>query len=207
MFTEHESIKQCSLKLVILPQTILKLTLQHWHWPCHCKKTYYFKCGSLLRDGALFCGVCGTLCRNMTHDATGSLDSLNECYFRKEMTYQTVVHDLDDCHDIQISWKLCSLQNLKILLMKLYAGQSNVNSKGYLQDICITSCYINWRQHVESKWDELQWRKYNEKTLGHFLENLGILNEEFTYAAVQTTLGIEPVMTSSNHMGFLYIVA
>ena len=64
---------------------------------------YYFKCGPLLRDGALLCGVCGTLRRKMTHDVNRSLDSLNECYFREEMTYQTVVHNLDNCHDIHIS--------------------------------------------------------------------------------------------------------
>ena len=62
---------------------------------------------------------------------------------------------------------------------------------------------------MESNQDELQLRKYNEKKiqLGHSLENLGILNEGFIYAAVQTTLGMQPLMTNSNHMGFLYMVA
>ena len=64
---------------------------------------YCFKCGSLLRDGALFCGNCGTLRKNTTHDPNGSLDSLIKYYFSKEISYQTVVHVLDACHDIQIS--------------------------------------------------------------------------------------------------------
>ena len=64
---------------------------------------YFFKCGSLLRDGAIFCGDCGMLRRNITHDPNGNLDSLIKHYFRKEMSCQTVVHVLDACHDIQIS--------------------------------------------------------------------------------------------------------
>ena len=64
---------------------------------------YCFKCGSLLRDGAFFCGNCGTLRKNITHDPNGSLNSLIKYYFRKEMAYQTVVDVLDACHDIQIS--------------------------------------------------------------------------------------------------------
>ena len=62
---------------------------------------------------------------------------------------------------------------------------------------------------MESKLDEQLFCKYNKKKiqLGHSSENIGILNEGFTYAAVQTTLGMQPVMTNSNHMGFLYMVA
>ena len=81
---------------------------------------------SLLRDGAFFCGNCGTLRKNITHDPNGSLNSLAKYYFHKEMVYQTVVDVLDACHDIQISLrtlkrklKLYSLQNLQILLMRL----------------------------------------------------------------------------------------
>ena len=62
-----------------------------------------FKYGSLLRDRAFFGGNCGTLRRNITHDPNGSLDSLIEHYFSKEMAYQPVVHLLDACHDIHIS--------------------------------------------------------------------------------------------------------
>ena len=68
----------------------------------------YFKYGSLVRDGALFCGNCGTLRRNTTHDPNGSSDFLIRYYFSKEMTYETVAHVLNTFHDIQL------------LLMKLY---------------------------------------------------------------------------------------
>ena len=64
---------------------------------------YCFKCGSLPRDGALFCGNCGTLRTNITHDPNGSLDSLIKYYLRKEMAYQTVVHVSDACHNFQNS--------------------------------------------------------------------------------------------------------
>ena len=64
---------------------------------------YYFACGTLLRDGALFCAHCGTLSRNITHDPNGSLDSLIKYYFRKEMSYQKVANVLNTCHNIQIS--------------------------------------------------------------------------------------------------------
>ena len=79
---------------------------------------YCFKCGSLLRDGALFYGNCGTLRRNITHDPNGSLDSLSKYYSSKEMAYQTIVHVLDACHDIKMSLrtlkrKLKTLQRTK----------------------------------------------------------------------------------------------
>ena len=61
---------------------------------------YCFKYGSLLRDGALFYGNCGTLRKNITHDPNGNLNSVIKYYFRKEMAYQTVVDVLDACHDI-----------------------------------------------------------------------------------------------------------
>ena len=83
---------------------------------------------SLLRDGAFFCGNCGTLRKNITHDPNGSLNSLIKYYFRKEMAYQTVVDVLDACHDIQISLrtlkrklKTMHLKKSPTLLMKLYA--------------------------------------------------------------------------------------
>ena len=56
---------------------------------------YCFECGTLLRDGALIGGYCGTLRRSITHDPDGSLDSFIKYYFRKEMTYQKVVNVLD----------------------------------------------------------------------------------------------------------------
>ena len=61
---------------------------------------YCLKYGSLLRDGAFFCGNCGTLRRNITHNPNGSLDSLIKYYFSKEMAYHTVIHVLDAFHDI-----------------------------------------------------------------------------------------------------------
>ena len=64
---------------------------------------YCFECGTLLIDGALFCGHFGTLRKNITHDSIGSLDSLIKYYFHKEMSYQKVVNVLDTCRDIQIS--------------------------------------------------------------------------------------------------------
>ena len=63
----------------------------------------YFGGGSLLRQRALFCGDCGTLCRNITHDPNDSLDSLVKYYLRKDMVYQKVADVLDACHVIQIS--------------------------------------------------------------------------------------------------------
>ena len=77
---------------------------------------YCFKCGSWLRDGALFCRNCGTLRRNITHDPNGSLDSIIKYYFSKEMAYQTVVHVLVDCHDVQISLRTlkCKLKTMQL---------------------------------------------------------------------------------------------
>ena len=46
-------------------------------------------------------------------------------------------------------------------------------------------------------WVSLQ--KKNQ--LGRSLENIGILNEGFTHAMVQTTLDMQTLMTNSNHMG------
>ena len=107
------------------------------------------------------------------------------------------------------NWRICSLQNLQILLMKLYARVSNVKFEGHLQDMGIASCGIDSRQHVESKWEEVQlWKYYKKKIhLGRSLENLGILNERFTHVIAQITLGTQSVMTNSNHMSFLYMTA
>ena len=69
----------------------------------HCKKIYCFKWGSLLRDGAFFCGNCGTLRKNIIHDPNGSLNSLIKYYFRKEMAYETVV---DACWTLVTTFKL-----------------------------------------------------------------------------------------------------
>ena len=104
-----------------------------------------FKCGSLLRDKALFCEDCDTLRRNITHDPNGSsLDSLIKYYFRKEVAYQTVVDVLDAFRDIQIS--------LRTLKHKLKTMQlANVNFKGHLQDMGVTSSCINSIQHMKSK--------------------------------------------------------
>ena len=71
-----------------------------------------------LRDGALFCGECGTLRRNVTNDPNWSLDFLIKYYFRKEMAYQKVVHVLGACYNIQISlrtlqYKLKTMQLTK----------------------------------------------------------------------------------------------
>ena len=81
------------------------------------------------------------------------------------------------------NWRICSLPNLQILLMKLYARVSNVKFEGHLQDMGIASCGIDSRQHVESKWEEVQLWKYCKKKihLGRSLEKLGILNERFTH--------------------------
>ena len=79
---------------------------------------YCFKCGSLLRDGAFFCGNCGTLRKNITHDPNGSLNSLVKYYFHKEMAYQTVVDVLDACHDIQISLRTLKRKLKTIQLTK-----------------------------------------------------------------------------------------
>ena len=54
----------------------------------------------IFRDGALFCGNCGTLRRNITHDPNGSLNSFIKYYFSKEMAYQKIVHVLDVFHEI-----------------------------------------------------------------------------------------------------------
>ena len=84
------------------------LILQRWYWPDHCKKICCFKCGCLLRDRALYFGNCDTLHRNITHDQNANLDFPIKYYFGKEMAYQTVVHVLDACHDIQINTELWS---------------------------------------------------------------------------------------------------
>ena len=75
---------------------------------------YCFECGTLLIDGALFYGDCGTLRRNITHDPNSSLDSLIRYYFRKEISYQKVVDVLDACHDIQISLRTENYAAFKI---------------------------------------------------------------------------------------------
>ena len=92
---------------------------------------YCFKCGSLQRDGALFCGSCGTTRRNVTHDPNGTLDSLIKYYFSKEMACQTVVHVLGACHDIQIN-----LRTLKHKLKILQLTKSpNITDKAVCQII------------------------------------------------------------------------
>ena len=62
---------------------------------------------------------------------------------------------------------------------------------------------------MEYKWEEVQLQKYYEKDIQpeRLLENLGILNKGFTQATGRTTLGMQTVITNSNHMGFLYMVA
>ena len=62
---------------------------------------------------------------------------------------------------------------------------------------------------MEPKWEEVQlWKYYEKKSqLRRCLENLCILNEVFTHATDQATLSMQKVMTNSNHMGFLYMVA
>ena len=67
------------------------------------------------------------------------------------MAFQRVVHVLDASHDIQVSLKAlkCKLKTMKliksqILLIKLYTRQSNVNLKGHLYDMDITSCGISY---------------------------------------------------------------
>ena len=77
---------------------------------------YCFKCGYFLRYGALFGWDSVKLRRNVTHDPSGSLDSLIKYYFHKEMPYQRVVHVLDACHDIQFSLKALKY---KLRTMKL----------------------------------------------------------------------------------------
>ena len=177
---------------------------------------YWLKCSFLLRDGALFCGDCGTLCRNITHEPNGSLDSLIKYYFRKEMAYQTVVLVLDACHDIQIS-----LGNLKSQLKSMQLTKSpNFNNEAVSQIIKRQlrgpSAGIGYRfmwyklkttYGIQVK--QCSYEKYYEKRiqLGHFLENLGILYEGFTYAKVQTTLSMQSVILNSNHVSFLYMVA
>ena len=175
-----------------------------------------FKYGSLLRDRAFFGGNCGTLRRNITHDPNGSLDSLIEHYSVKKWhinqlyIFWTLVTTFTSALELwSPNWKICSLKNLQILLMKLYARVSNVKFEGHLQGMGIASCGIDSRQHVESKWEEVQLWKYYEKKihLGCSLDNLSILNERFTHVMVQITLGTQSVMTNSNHMSFLYMTA
>ena len=52
---------------------------------------------------------------------------LSNTIYVKIIVYQKVADALDACHVIQISllsanWKLCTLQNLQVLLMKLYTS-------------------------------------------------------------------------------------
>ena len=91
---------------------------------------YCPKCGSLLRDGVLFCGNCGTVRKNIACAAHGSLESLIKYYFSKEMAYQTIVHVLQVCHDNKIS-----LSTLKRKLKAMQLTKSANVSDEALQQI------------------------------------------------------------------------
>ena len=142
-----------------------------WYWPYHCEKMYCFKCGSWLRDGALFCRNCGTLRRNITHDPNGSLDSIIKYYFSKEMAYQTVVHVLVDCHDVQISLRTlkCKLKTMQLtksrnitdqavaqIIKRELRGSSAGHGYCFMWYKLKTALGIQWRRSTVMKilWEE-----------------------------------------------------
>ena len=79
---------------------------------------YCFKCGSLLRNGALFCGTVARYAEILpiTPMIVVWIPLSNTLFVKK---CQTVVHVLDACHDIQISLRTLK-QKLKTMQLTKY---------------------------------------------------------------------------------------
>ena len=128
------------------------------------------------------------------------------------MAYQTVVHVLNACHDIQIS-----LRSLKHKLKTMQLTKSpNIPDESIHQ-------IINRELSGPSEEHEYRFMCYKLKTTcGVQVKRsivMKILQEEdrggtllrksryIKHVTVHTTLGTQTLMTNSNHMGFLCMVA
>ena len=156
---------------------------------------------------ALFCGNYGKLHRNITHDPNGSLDSLIKYYFSKEMAYQIVVHVLDACHDIQIS-----LRTLKRKLKTMKLTKSpNITDEVLRQIIKRELLGPSAGHGYRFMWCKLkaaygvQVRRSTVMEILRQEDTAGTLLGKSRY--IKRRVGMHTVMTNSNHMSFLYMVA
>ena len=133
---------------------------------------------------ALFCGNCGKLRRNITHDPNGGFDSLIKCYFSKEMACQIVVRVLDACRDIPIC-----LRTLKRTLKTMQLTKSPNITDEVLRQIIKRElpglsaghgCCFMWCKLKAAYGVQVRRSTVVEIQLGCSLENLGILNEGLT---------------------------